>query len=138
MRLVLVRLAQRPVDEILRRAWKLCDLDNGEFLKNVYAVWCNPPSGIFTWTFEYMLDYLDKNPSWEVGDKAKWANVQKLVPEWKKTPTPSWLLKPVIGYYEGPNRINLEDGHTRLTAAHLAKAFPATITMYLGERPATP
>jgi hypothetical protein len=85
-----------------------------------------------------MLDYLGKNPGWEVGDRHKWANVQKLVPEWKKLPISKELLKPVIGYYEGPTRINLEDGHTRLTAAHLAKAFPATVCLYVGERPATP
>ena len=85
-----------------------------------------------------MLDYLDKNPGWKAGDRDKWTNVQRLVAEWKKSPTPPGLLKPTIGYYQGPNRINLDDGHTRLMAAHLAKAFPANIRMYVGERPATP
>jgi hypothetical protein len=137
-RVALVRQACRPADKILLRAWKLYKLDKDEFVKHVYAVWCVPPLPICQWTFGYMLDYLDKNPTWEVGDKDKWNNVQKLIPEWKKTPTPPGLLKPLIGYQEGHNIVQLEDGNTRMTAAHLAGKFPATVEIYVGTTPTVP
>jgi len=136
MRLVLVRIAQRPVDQILQLAWKLYELDKDDFLKKVYAVWCDPPHCIFTWTFGEMLDRLDAT-TWRP-DPEKWKNVQVQIPDWKKTPLPE--LTPVMGYYQGPGTIhpgciNLEDGHTRLTAAHLAGSFPRVIRMYIGEPP---
>jgi hypothetical protein len=139
MRAVLVRIAQRPVDAILRLAWKLYELTEDEFMKNVYSVWCDPKELVFTWTFERMLEYLTKtNPAWQAGDKDKWDNVQKLIPEWQKTPIPPQLLKPLIGYYVSPTCIRLEDGNTRMTAAHLASKFPKTVKIYIGHVPTVP
>ncbi len=127
MRVVLVRLAQRPVDKILKRAWELWEFDKDDFLKTVYAVWCDPPTNIFTWTFGEMLNRIDTTGYRP--DATKWRNVQFQIPEWKKIPPPT--IGPLIGYDEGSGRINLEDGHTRLTAAHLAKAFPTSIRVSL-------
>lgn len=127
-RVALVKRSGRPVDRILGLAWKLCVLEMDEFLKIVYAVW-SPCPAIHVLSFGAML--ADVGKTW-CPEEAKWKNVEKMTEEFKANPPKQW--GPFIAYEMSPSKIDLEDGHTRLTAAHLAGRFPSEISLYIGVR----
>jgi hypothetical protein len=137
-RAALVAQAHRPADRILGLAWELWEFDKDDFRKNVYAVWSKTATNaIHSWTFGEMLDHIDSNPTWvpQPFDPKKWAAVQNWRPGMKFDPPTK--IGPLIAYEEKPGRIELEDGHTRLMAAHLEGVFPPIIHLYIGKRPGT-
>jgi hypothetical protein len=142
-RVALVAQAHRPADRILGLAWELWEFDKDDFRNNVYAVWSKTATAsIHSWTFGKMFDHIDSNPTWvpQPFDPKKWAAVQSWRPGMKFAPPTR--IGPLIAYenliaYETPGRIELEDGHTRLMAAHLEGVFPPTIQLYIGKRPGT-
>ncbi len=135
-RVALVAKAHRPADRILGLAWELWEFDKDDFRKDVYAVWSKTSADLpHSWTFAEMFDHIDANPTWvpQPFDPKKWAAVQS----WRlgmKFSRPS-KIGPLIAYEEIPAQIKLEDGHTRLMAAHLEGAFPSIIHLYIGKRP---
>jgi hypothetical protein len=48
---------------------------------------------------------------------------------------PPQAIGPLISFQDFSGRILLDDGHTRLTAAHLEKVDPPTVLLYLGKTP---
>jgi hypothetical protein len=130
MRLILLRIAQRPVDNILRCAWKQWLLNQNELLARVFAVWHPPGFANYSWSLGEMIAAIEAETF--TPPPEKWNAVQRLEAEMRTEP-PS-CIGPLIGY-QYPGRIHLEDGHTRVAAASLAKALPPTITMYIGELP---
>ena len=131
-RVALVHKAQRPADLILSLAWELWELDESEFHNKVYSVWSKTATEpIWSWTFGDMFKHIDANPTWvpQPFDPKKWAAVQSWRPGMKATPPPR--IGPLIAYKDIAGHINLEDGHTRLMAAHLEGVFPPTILLYL-------
>lgn len=136
MRLVLVRIAQRPVDRILGLTWELWELTKDEFLQTVCTVWPKEPfERTHSWTFQEMFAAIDKD-DWKLQDEEKWKKVETWKAKFEKNRSSE--IGRLIGYYRSEACIHLEDGHTRLTAAHLAGVFPDTVRMYIGKAPARP
>jgi hypothetical protein len=138
-RVVLVNKDCRPADRLLSLAWQLWELDENEFRKQVYSVWSKIATDpIHSWTFGDMFSHIDANPTWvpEPFDPKKWAAVQSWRPGMKANPPAQ--IGPLLAFQEPANvippsgRILLDDGHTRLMAAHLEKVFPKIILLYLG------
>jgi hypothetical protein len=135
-RTVLIEEAQRPVEQILHLAWQLCELDECDFREKVYSVWSKTATDpIHSWTFGDMFEHMDANPIWVPlpFDPKKWAAVQSWRPGMKANPPTQ--IGPLIAIQDSLGRILLDDGHTRLTAAYLEKAFPKTILLYVGIPP---
>jgi hypothetical protein len=131
-RVALVAKARRRAEDILTHAWQLCELDSDEFRNRVYAVWAKTVADSnWSWTFGEMFTHIDANPTWvpQPADSKKWAAVQNWRPRMKASPPTK--LGPLISFLHG-GRILLDDGHTRLMAAHLEKVFPPIVLLYLG------
>jgi hypothetical protein len=134
-RVALVAKARRRADDILTHAWQLCELDANEFRRKVYAVWSKTVTdSIWSWTFGEMFNQIDANPTWvpQPADPTKWANVQNWRPRMKARPPTR--IGPLISFLHA-GRILLDDGHTRLMAAHLERVFPPIVLLYLGIPP---
>lgn len=133
-RVALVAKAHRPADMILGLAWELWEFDASEF-RDVRAVWSKTPADPpHTWTFGEMFNHMKANPSWvpQPFNPKKWAAVQSWRPGMRATPPAH--IGPLIAY-ERRGGIELEDGHTRLMAAHLESVFPPVIRLYVGKPP---
>jgi hypothetical protein len=132
-RVALVAKARRRAEDILTHVWQLCELDAHEFRTRAYAVWSKTAADhIWSWTFGEMFDHIDANPTWvpQPADPKKWAAVQSWRPRMKANPPAR--LGPLISFQNAAGHIVLDDGHTRLMAAHLEKVFPKTMLLYLG------
>jgi hypothetical protein len=136
-KVALVAQAHRPANRILGLVWELWEFDKDEFCTAVYSVWSEKQTDpIHKWTFREMFEYMKSNPTWVPPvDANKWDNVKKWRPMMKGNPPEA--IGPLIAYEEIPGRINLEDGHTRLMAAHLEGVFPPIIRLYIGKLPGT-
>jgi hypothetical protein len=135
-RVSLVAKANRPADLILSLVWELWEFDKDEFRNKVYAVWSKTATDrIHSWTFGEMFTHIDTYPTWvpQPFDPKKWAAVQSWRPRMKFAPPGK--IGPLIAYKGPPDRILLDDGHTRLMAAHLEMVFPQSIILYVGVSP---
>src|SRR5258708_7136204 len=118
LRAVVVRLSGRPVEYFLQIAWKHCVLDREELLNTVFPVWPKPGTNqTHSWLLKDMIAAV-KAGSYTPPDVAK---VQALAADMKSNPTKK--LGPLVGY-QCRNRIHLEDGTNRVTAAGIADVIP--------------
>jgi len=126
--IALLRKAQRPVDNIIALIRNLYELDKDELLSMVFPVWVPKGQSPYSWSLGDMVA--------AVGDGRfqlpRPNSVSILEAAMRKTPPA--ILGPLIGYGISPERIFLEDGHNRLTAAAIAGVLPSTVTMFVGTR----
>lgn len=122
-RIQILHDAQRPADNILKFAWSLYTLDRDEALKIIHLTVWQPPL--------YLGEMIDAFKNKTVPTPPK---VASMAAGWSAGGfDPDKFL--LIGYFQGPTHVQLEDGYNSSTAAGLAGVLPATIQIYVAEQP---
>jgi hypothetical protein len=127
--LTLLREAGRRTDDVLVRAWSLRELDRKELLNMVSPVWSPSGFGFGFWCLGQMLEAVQAG-SFELPQPN---NVEDIRTSMRADPMRG--LPPLVGYWRGPEIIDLDDGHNRITAAGLEGVIPDRVEIYVGEMP---
>lgn len=134
--IAVIAKAQRPADAILSLVWQLWEMDSDELLA-VRSVWVPTGCRNHSWTLRQMVDEVEAG-RFDVPDPDKRTKVQERRKEFAAKPPTTASFGTLIGYRQPDGSINLEEGHTRVTAAALQKCLPAKVRMFVGEPPAAP